>query len=129
MREFKSGATQDSGTHNIGWSMRTDRRTDGRTGFSQYWMAVISVILHTDIPSAMLFGEKNKLEESGGYIQDDTDVMLNRSYIHVRGAGSPLGPLDSLHSNLRSSILFLLSSVFFPSSCFIISVFQRNFIL
>ena len=55
-------------------------------------MAIISVILRTVIPSAMLFGQKFKLKESGGYIQDDTDVMLNRSYIHVRGAESSLGP-------------------------------------
>ena len=72
--------------------------------------------------------QKNKLNTSGRFTQDDTDVMLNCKYIHVRGAGSPLGPHDSPHTNQRSSILFLLSSVFFPLSCFIISVFQRNFI-
>ena len=97
-----------------GWSMRTDRRTDGQTDGLPYLCRSSDRYSYT---GATLFrrnmlSQKKKLNTSGRFTQDDTDVTLNRNYIHVKGAESSLDPHDSLHSNLRFSILFLLSCLF-----------------
>ena len=73
--------------------LRSMQRDRDHQGLRQYWFAIISVALQTSFANVTLpwqnqLFQKNRRRESGGYIHDDIDGMLDYAYVTVRDAES-----------------------------------------